>query len=158
MSERCSVCKAGELQAATVERRREFGGRVYRGQVEGWRCDQCDAVLIDDEALEGFDVALGQALAQGEPNGKAFAFIRKQLDLRGVDVAALLNVSMETVSRWETEARPVDWMAFALVGQMLLERHKGLSTTRDHLTALKAARGQAVGDVDLAFTGLCHIG
>lgn len=89
--------------------------------------------------LGHFELAVAEKLAGlGIRTGEAFKFMRKALGLRAVDLAELLDVAAETVSRWETgepEAR-----AFALLGSIVAERLRGQEETVDRLRALRSPR------------------
>jgi len=58
--------------------------------------------------------------------------------LRGTDLAALLDVAGETVSRWETGALPVERRALALLAAIVMEAVAGGTATLDRLRTLQA--------------------
>lgn len=86
--------------------------KVGRFTVEG----SYDAVQLDDGSFAMPSEELGrlelQAAiqvfreAQGIEGGE-LRFARKAMDLRQPDLAALLDIATETVSRWETGADPI---------------------------------------------------
>jgi transcriptional regulator with XRE-family HTH domain len=67
---------------------------------------------------------------------ETFKFMRKALGLRAVDIAELLDVAAETLSRWETGQRPVDRASWIAVSAMVLDKLEGRTTTLDRLKAL----------------------
>jgi hypothetical protein len=60
--------------------------------------------------------------------------------MRATDLAALLDVSAETISRWETEKRAVDRGALALVGNLVRDTLEGRTATLEQLRALREPR------------------
>ena len=71
----------------------------------GKRCSACGVILFDASEVDRQEreVAAG-IVARGIRTGIEFKFVRKMADLRATDVADLLDVRPETVSRWETGA------------------------------------------------------
>jgi transcriptional regulator with XRE-family HTH domain len=79
--------------------------------------------------------------------------MRKALGLRAADLAGLLGVAAETVSRWETGQRDVDRGALALVGGLVVDRLEGSTATLDRLRALaKPPRTAKTKALELART------
>jgi transcriptional regulator with XRE-family HTH domain len=62
--------------------------------------------------------------------------MRKALGLRATDLAELLDVTPETVSRWETDRVPLDRGALATLGALLRDARAGSTATLDHLRTL----------------------
>lgn len=93
--------------------KREHTLTVGRYRVVG----EYDAVEIDDDGTLGMpSTELGRlelqaaiaVLSEAESiNGDELRFARKAMELRQPDLAALLDVATETVSRWETGAEPI---------------------------------------------------
>jgi DNA-binding XRE family transcriptional regulator len=93
--------------------KREHTLTVGRYRVVG----EYEAVPIDDggtlgmpsSELGGLELQAAIAvLAEAESiNGEELRFARKAMGLRQPDLAALLDVATETVSRWETGAEPI---------------------------------------------------
>jgi len=81
-------------------------------------------------------------------SGEAFRFMRKAAGLRAKELAELLDVTPETISRWEKEHRQPDRKAMMVLGDLVLDRLKGEETALDRLRALGSER-QAVGPIDL---------
>jgi DNA-binding XRE family transcriptional regulator len=93
--------------------KREHTLSVGRYQVVG----TYEAVSIDDAGTLGMpSTELGRlelqaaiaVLSEAESiNGEELRFARKAMGLRQPDLAALLDVATETVSRWETGGEPI---------------------------------------------------
>jgi transcriptional regulator with XRE-family HTH domain len=60
------------------------------------------------------------------------------LGLRAADLAELLDVAAETVSRWENAQRTVDRPAWVALSAMVLDRIEGGTRTLDRLRTLRS--------------------
>src|SRR5262245_37817810 len=68
----------------------------------GRRCSACGEILValsEHGRLER--LAAAQLVARGIRTGREFKFVRKLAELRANEVAELLGIRKETVSRWE---------------------------------------------------------
>jgi transcriptional regulator with XRE-family HTH domain len=103
------------------------------------------------EALEHADLEIACVLAQSGPaSGETFRFIRKALGLRSASAAALLDVTAETVSRWEHGQRPVDKCAWIALGSLVLEKFDRTPQTMTRLLMLQEpARAARLVRIDL---------
>ncbi len=80
------------------------------------------------------DLAIAAELALAGPIHKdTFKFMRGALGETAKAVAALLGVSAETVSRWETGARDVERCAWLVLGNLVLERSGKPASSRARL-------------------------
>lgn len=101
-------------------------------------CKRCHAVFIPAAGLERIDLAVACELAmRAPPAGEAFRFIRRALGLKAMDLAVLLRVTAETVSRWENDQRTVDANAWISVGSLALERASLPTATLHRLVGLQ---------------------
>jgi DNA-binding transcriptional regulator YiaG len=117
----------------------EVAGHTFTGKVAARKCRKCGEVLLHGPAVERFELlAAAKLAASGEATGQAFKFMRKAAGLRGADLAALLDVAGETVSRWETGVLPVERRAVALLGAIVTEAAARSTATLDRLRALQA--------------------
>ena len=124
-----------------VEIRREVDGHAFVASVDGRQCTACGATSFKGTDLARFEGAVAAALAgAGATSGEAFRAMRKALDLRAIDVAALLGVTPETISRWETGRVPIDRGALALLALMVLDHARGSAATMDALRGRAAAK------------------
>jgi len=137
----CLSCNQGTMRPSTVEIRREVEGRAFVASVDGRKCTACGAASFKGTDLARFDGAVAAALAgSGETSGEAFRWMRKALDLRAIDIAALLGVTPETISRWETGRVTIDRGAMALLALMVLDHARESAATMDALRARAAAK------------------
>ena len=66
--------------------------------------------------------------------------MRKALGFNAADLASMLAVRAETISRWETGKTAVDRGAFAALAAMVTDQLTAGTTTRDVLHALMRPR------------------
>lgn len=104
-------------------------------------CKECRAVFMAGDVLERIDLEVATVLAMKGPlQGETLRFMRKALGLRGFELASLLDITGETLSRWEHEQRPVDPMAWVLVGSLVLEHAGRPPVTLRRLLAVGKAK------------------
>lgn len=96
-------------------------------------------VAIGDLVRAELEMASMLAL-EGPMKGAAFKFMRVTLGLPAKDLARLLTVTPETVSRWENGARAVDLAAWMTLGALVLERAGKPTETMKRLDRLAARR------------------
>ncbi|MSP60398.1 MAG: helix-turn-helix domain-containing protein [Myxococcales bacterium] len=138
----CVRCESDRLEDANVERLREVSGHVFSTVLPARRCGNCGEEYFEGVDLVRFDLAVARALADAAVfDGPAVLFMRKALGLLAKDLAALLAVRAETVSRWENGKTPlVDRPVKAVLHQLVTERATGASTTESYLRSLVKPR------------------
>jgi DNA-binding transcriptional regulator YiaG len=113
-------------------------------------CDACGEALTDYSDLGRFELSAARWLAEaGIRTGESFKFMRHALGLRSADLAELLGVRLETVSRWETGALKVDAHAFVLLGALVDDQLAGSERTRTRLAVLRAKPKRVPAEVRL---------
>src|SRR5437016_411507 len=103
---RCVPCKGERFES--VERRlvRMVGEQTFSTMVPSERCVACGEGTIAATDGMRFEAAIAAELARrGAASGEAFKYMRRYLGLQSGDLAQLLSVAAETVSRWETGRR-----------------------------------------------------
>lgn len=126
--------------AKTEERRVSVGGVLFVAQLpvvssasgahEGWL----------DETLERHDVAIGAWLVEhGARTGDSLRWLRKTLGMKAIELAEVLGVTAETISRWENDRLEVDPIAWVVIGAIVRDHAAGETHTVD---ALRAARSR----------------
>lgn len=134
---RCALCKSERLVVTQHADRREVAGRMFTATIQAKRCESCGEEYLELNDLAALDMAIAGELARhGEMSGESFRFMRKALGMRALEFAELLDVTHETVSRWEHERLPVERRAAALLCAMVLDRLEGRTTTLDRLKTL----------------------
>jgi transcriptional regulator with XRE-family HTH domain len=81
----------------------------------------------------------------GITGGAAFCFMRKIHGLRAVDLAALLDVTGETISRWETDKVPVPRCVLSTMTALAADKLVGKTDTIDRLRAMASGKTPARG-------------
>lgn len=134
---RCIQCKGDRLVETTAEERLEVAGKTFAASVPVIRCADCGESYYPGPALELFELEVAGELARhGEVSPEAFRFMRKALGFPAVELADLLDVAHETVSRWEHGRLPIERRAAALLSALVLDRLEGRTSTLDRLKAL----------------------
>jgi putative zinc finger/helix-turn-helix YgiT family protein len=103
---------------------RTWEGHVERYGIEiaahGKRCRECGETLFDLAEMKRQERAIAKQLAmRGVRTGSEFRLVRKVAGLRAVDVAAMLDVTPETVSRWERGTVEIPRAAAYVLGDLL---------------------------------------
>lgn len=138
MAKRCFNCKSTELVAAEHEDRMEVAGHRFTRSVPAMRCARCGEETMKGADLETFEVEVAAELARhGELPADAFRFMRRVLGMKAAELGELLDVTPETVSRWENEKQAIERRAAALLSSMVLDKVEGRTSTLDRLKALR---------------------
>ena len=103
---------------------RNWKGDVQRYSVEieasGTRCQACGETLFDLPEMKRQEREIAKKLAaRGVRTGNEFRLVRKVAGLRAIDVAAMLDVTAETVSRWERGTVEIPRAAAYVLGDLL---------------------------------------
>ena len=137
MPKRCVECRSRELVATEAEERLKVAGRTFAATIPITKCAKCGATYVSHEAAGVLELwAAGELARHGEASAESFGFMRRALGVKALDLAELLAVAPETVSRWEHGRLPIDRGAVALLSAMVLDRLEGRTTTLDGLKAL----------------------
>jgi DNA-binding transcriptional regulator YiaG len=133
---KCVTCGKGPLKPAEVEIRREVAEHVFTTILIATVCQACGEEYTSSEDLGRLELTIARALLDaGEASGEVFKFARKAMGLRAADLARLLSVTPETVSRWETGVHPIDPMALAVLSLLARDASVGATATLDALKA-----------------------
>ncbi len=129
----------GRLVPSTYLARRKVAGRRFELEVPATRCPECGRESIGVKEARKVSLHIAEDLAlHGPPSGAAFRHLRKTMQLSAKEVAELLCLRPETVSRWEKGKRNADPRVVVLLGTIFLEHIDGKSTTFDRLQMLRA--------------------
>jgi putative zinc finger/helix-turn-helix YgiT family protein len=129
-------------------------GRKFKAELAAKVCSKCGESLVGIEELDRFAVAVAVALAgAGTRSGAAIRAMRKGIGLSATALAELLDVSMETISRWEHGDREAPRPTVAILEAMVLDHAAGSTATADRLRVLgKGPRLAKVVHVELSPT------
>jgi putative zinc finger/helix-turn-helix YgiT family protein len=120
----CVLCKKGALRPAEIVLEREVAGHRFTTLVHGMRCDACGEGQFKGQDLGLFEREIARSLAGTAPTGETIKYVRKALGYTGKELGELLGVTLETVSRWEREAHPIDRQAWALLGLLAVNKEQ----------------------------------
>lgn len=138
---KCPECGKADLKRATVALSITVAGVEFGTELPGQQCPKCDASTVSGPAGMRFELQVAAELvARGLRNGESFRFMRKALGMKASDLAKLMNVAPETLSRWETSQREVDWPEFMLLGCLVDDKLTGRTTVLDRARALEDPR------------------
>jgi putative zinc finger/helix-turn-helix YgiT family protein len=132
----CGACGAATQEAA-VEETRTVGVRRFVAAVPARRCAACGETYVGQAAGVAFDAAVTRHLVEdGDDTPAALRWLRKAAGLRATELAALLGVRPETISRWEHGAALPDRAVIYTLGTLALARVHGQQESAARLRAL----------------------
>jgi len=155
---KCIQCGNEQFVKAIEREQRTVGGREFSAGLRADKCTRCGDTFVKGEALADFEKLVAFRLAQeGPASGESFKFLRKAIAQKAADLAALLGIAPETISRWENDQRPVDLAAWATLAAIVVEHLEGKTLTLERLrsAAKKQPRRVEFGELpeDLLSTG-----
>lgn len=146
----CVKCH-GSLQETEVEKEVTVSGQTIYGQVPAYRCDACGELYFEAKDLLRFDLRAARELGRlGVHDGDSFRYMRKTLGLRASDLASMLGLSAETISRWERGERAVDRAAFTVLAALVSDKLDGRAATMNFLRAQQEPRAKEHTRVSLS--------
>ena len=117
------------MKAGTKEVTRHVGAYVFTAKLPARVC-RCGEALFADRDVGAFDDRVAWMLAEaGITTPEVLRFLRKAIGLQAQELAALLGVRPETVSRWEKGRGKIDRAAYAVLRQLLFDERKGGTST-----------------------------
>src|SRR5689334_13136098 len=132
----CIQCKEGQLKNGVDLAKVRVGPHTFVAKVPVRKCTKCKEVYWNGPALAQLEVRAAVELAlAGEASADAFRLQRRVLGLKAKDLAGLLDLTPEQISKYENGKAVVDRRAAALMANMVLEQVEGRSETLDHLKA-----------------------
>lgn len=106
----CRNCSAKMKETTENYRYKESGlDNVMLADIKIRRCPDCGDVCVSIPGMEELhqEIACAVARKAGHLNPAEVRFIRKYLGFSGADFAKRMGVTPETVSRWESGAKPL---------------------------------------------------
>jgi DNA-binding XRE family transcriptional regulator len=105
------------------------------------KCGACGESLLNGPDLGRAELlASAEAIARGLRDGPTLKFVRKALGLRAAELGELLDVSAETLSRWENGHRVAERSVWNALADLVGDKFAGVTTTADRLRALGEPR------------------
>ncbi len=138
---RCAACGSDDLRETTeavdvVVPTSSGPFRVRVSGVNAVRCARCRESFLSGPDLGRAELLAGaEAIARGLRDGATFKFVRKALGLRAVELGELLDVSAETVSRWENGHRAAERSVWNTLADLVADKLGGKTGTLDRLKA-----------------------
>ena len=129
----CVSCGKRAMAPGQVTLTREVGEHLFSATVQGQICGACGETLTDLADGERFDLAVAEILSEATPTGDSFRFLRKVVGLRARDLARMLGIAGDTISRWENGKHAIDRAAFFVLGQIAREQRRCATSMRDLL-------------------------
>ncbi len=137
MLRHCPNCKAEALKERMIAKTRKVADHTFHALLPAQQCRSCAEVFFDGRVIGRFELQIAASLcAAGITSGAAVAFIRKAYGMSGKDLARLLGVRAETVSRWEHAKRSIERGTYAVLHQLISDRLHDRSATADYLRSL----------------------
>jgi putative transcriptional regulator len=129
--QRCVRCGGTSFKAAKKRLARNLDGRDFETEIPALQCKTCGEQYFAATDGVRFELAVARRLAElGAASAEAFRFMRKTIGMQAGELAMLLGVARETVSRWETGKRNVDRGAAIALGSLVLDRDATLKRLR----------------------------
>jgi DNA-binding XRE family transcriptional regulator len=138
---RCAACRSDDLRETeeTVEVRVPSMKAPFQVRVTGLsatRCGACGETFLHGPDLGRADLlAAAEAMTRGLRDGGTLKFVRKALGLRASELGELLDVSSETISRWENGHRAAERSVWNTLADLVSDKLTGSTTTLDRLRA-----------------------
>lgn len=133
---RCFACKSENLEKISKLLSRTVAGRTFEAMVPATQCVQCGDGGYEITDLLEFDRAIAKELASsGEMSAEAFRFMWRGAGFEAREIAELLDVTPETISRWSQGKLPIERQPFMLLASLVLDKLEGRTTTADRLRA-----------------------
>jgi DNA-binding XRE family transcriptional regulator len=138
---RCAVCHSSDLretrESVDVVVPTAFGPfRVLVSGVANLKCGNCGESFLHGPDLGRAELLAGaEALVRGLRDSQTLKFVRKALGLRAAELGELLDVSAETVSRWENGHREAERSVWNALADLVADKLAGTTTTLERLRA-----------------------
>jgi YgiT-type zinc finger domain-containing protein len=138
-SRRCPSCGKTALfrGTTTVEQTYPAAGGKVRAVVErvpAVVCRGCGESMVAGEDLGRAElIASGTVIDAGVRSGALLSSTRRSLGLLATDLAALLGVTAETISRWENDKVAPEPAIWNVVAGLVEDRLEGRTRTQDRL-------------------------
>lgn len=137
---KCISCGEKTLQRGSIRLVREVCGREMTATVTGLVCSECGESITDIADGERFDLAIAELLSEAPPTGESFRFMRRAAGLRASDLARMLGLTGDTISRWENGKYAIDRAAFLVLGQIVRDQRRGSTGMLDLIRQAEAPR------------------
>ena len=110
--DQCNECKARSVKRETVPEyrydRMSIPVVLYNSVIREV-CESCGEEAIEIPSMKGLiaAVAVSRVMRDQKLKGRELKFLRSALDKTSSEIAAMIDVTVETVSRWENDRAPI---------------------------------------------------
>ena len=138
---KCFNCGKPTFKNGQVQFTVTVAGIEFTTELPGGQCGSCSGRTIHGDAAARFELQVAaELMTRGLRSGETFRFMRKALGMKAADLAQVMNVAAETLSRWENDQREVDWPEFLLLGSLVDDKLAGRTTVLTRARALAEPR------------------
>lgn len=141
---RCPACHSRDLVDAKIEHEIRVGPSAAWASIPAQLCKTCGEDYAEGPAILAAERLMAKVLGGYEPTPDSFRFLRSVISLRSNELAELLGVAPETVSRWENGKAEIDRAAWLHLVNMIADLETGRTPTLDRLRDALKARGRHV--------------
>lgn len=139
--ERCTNCGSAKLPVVDYPLKAKLGGVAFEASVRAQQCQNCGEAFLSGQVLKSFEISAALELARaGVTVPEGLQFMRKVVGLRAIELAELLELTPEHVSRMENGRASADRRTVALLAAMVEDKAAGATRTVDQLRALARPR------------------
>lgn len=135
---KCAECGSTRFAKIVEDDTHVVGKTKYVVEIPETKCLKCGDITVSGPDMERSERLVAAEIARSGPStGVTFRYMRRALGLKSGDLAQLLGVRPETLSKWETDAdRSPDRAAWATLAAIVTENVQGRRDTLDRLEAL----------------------
>ena len=127
---RCPECGFGAVRSVQADEKLQVGTRIFTRSLPGKRCEKCGATYTAARDLAVLEMAAASEIIEsGEVSPESFRFLRKVLGMRAQDLAPLLQIAPENLSKWENGHARVPPTAWVLLAEMVVAKRDGRGMT-----------------------------
>ena len=144
---RCHKCKGTDIRKVREQFVDKFplaDGRTLDFVFEDFPqkvCSTCGERYYEaKDLIAAEDAVTRELVARGIRDSAVFKYLRKALGLKATELADLLGVTPETVSRWENGHNEADRAVWATLDLLVDDHYAGRANTLDRLRGLAEAR------------------
>jgi DNA-binding transcriptional regulator YiaG len=111
---------------------------TFNAELPALVCEDCGDFSFAHRDIQSFELFVADWIARrGMRESGTFRFMRKALGMTAVQLAELLDVQAETISRWENDKSPIDVGSFSVLAALVEDRLTGQERMLDRLKALR---------------------
>ncbi len=154
---RCPSCGKPNLAKGTTTVERTFPAqrgkvRAVVERVPAMVCRGCGESIVSGEDLGRSELIASRKLIDaGARSGVLLSWTRRSLGLLATELAALLGVTAETISRWENDRVSPEPAVWNVIADLVDDRLEGRTRTQDRLRMATARKLPAASLVTARF-------